>query len=119
MNDRETKPHTKSTLKIASFVIQGLYTLACIVMMILSGVFHNALGTKLAYELLDVLINMSVWLCVIPAMPVSLVLNILAFPKGEGNREKTHWLIWIISSPVLYIAVFVVSVMVFLSSTVL
>ena len=117
MNDRETKPHTKSTLKIASFVIQGLYTLACIIMMVLSGIFHNSLSTDIALELLDVLLSMAVWLCFIPAMPVSLILNILAFPKGEGNREKTHWLIWIISSPVLYIAVFVVSVTVFLSST--
>ena len=104
-------------LKIISFGFQGLYTLACVVMMILSGVFHNSLGTSLARKLLDVLLSMSVWLCFIPAMPVSLILNILAFPKGEGNREKTHWLIWIISSPVLYIAVFVVSVTVFLSST--
>ena len=103
-------------LKIISFGFQGLYTLACVVMMILSGVFHNSLGTDIALELLDVLLDMSAWLLVIPAMPVGLLLNILAFPRGHAKEKTVKWLIWTLVSPILYIAAYLIALSAFLSA---
>lgn len=107
----------KKILKIISFAVQGGYTVACIAMMIISMVFHHALGTEKALMLLDVLLSMCAWLVTVPALPISLTLNILAYPRGEERRKRTAWLVWIICSPIIYIITYCIALSTFVAST--
>lgn len=105
----------KRILKTISFTIQGLYSIVCIVNILICILYRfnydTSFGGKCAYFALDVM-GISA-LILIPAILISLILNILAIPE----KEKLHWFFWIICSPCVYIMSFIVSGTLFVAMT--
>lgn len=99
----------KRILKTISFTLQGLYSVACIVNVLLCILyrfnFDTSFGRKYAYFALDVMGILT--LILIPVILISLILNILAMP-GKEVKKKGRFC-WIICSPSLYIISFIVS----------
>lgn len=102
----------KRILKTISFTLQGLYSVACIVNVLLCILyrfnFDTSFGRKYAYFALDVTGILT--LILIPVILISLILNILAMPEKEKKKkERFYWFFWIICSPCVYIISFIVS----------
>lgn len=106
----------KKYMKISSFILQGIYSAFCVLDMIICFVykynFDNALGTKCASLALD----LTGILFLLPALPIGIILNILAMPPKQTEGRK-RWIIWTIISPCLYLIVYFTAVCVFIAIT--
>lgn len=94
----------KKVFKVLSFTLQGIYVAFCILDIILCFVyrynFDTSFGSKCAYFVLE----LTCILAIVPAMPLGILLNVLAMPEKQlENEGRIRWIIWTICSPILYI----------------
>jgi len=109
---------TKKYLRLSSFAVQGIYSILCILDVIICLIykqnFDTALGSKCAYWALD----LTGILIMLPALPIGIILNILAMPpKQIETTNRKRWIIWMIISPCLYLLFFFFAVCVFVATT--
>lgn len=108
----------KKYLKISSFILQGIYSAFCIFDIIICLIYYynfdTYLGRKCAYFALD----LTGILFLIPAMPVGIILNLLAMPPTQPDKaERKRWMIWTIISPGIYLTFYVATVCIFIAVT--
>ena len=103
-----------------SLVLQGVFSLACILEVILCMIYRNNyktdFGRSCAYIALD--LTGYILLFLVIALPLSFVLNVIALYHNEQLQKKCcFWKLWIVISLVLFVLFWIISVVVFVNST--
>lgn len=107
----------KKHIKIASFIIQSVYCAACIFDVVLCLVYRSNFETSLGSDCARWALDLTGALFFVPAMPVSLILNILAMPSGQAEQMRKRWQVWTLFSPVVYALFYFVAVCIFIATT--
>ena len=108
----------KKYLKISSFILQGVYSAFCVLDIILCFIYYYNFDTSFGRECAHLALDLSCILFFIPAMPIGIILNILAMPpKQLEQTERKRWIIWMIISPGIYLVVYFVAVCIFVATT--
>lgn len=106
---------TDKRLKIASFVTQGLYSLACVADIALCLLYRVYWDTASGRMLADVAGYLAGALILLPVLPALLAINV-----NLAVRDREHrgwWIAWTIISAVLYGVSFLAAAVVFVYST--
>lgn len=108
---------TKKKLILISAVIQGIFSVACLFNIVICLIYQSVYNTEMGRLLAEIALHLPFILFIIPAMPVSIVLNICAKPKQENKTLRVRWLTWTVLSPILYVVIYFIMLGVFISST--
>ena len=105
-------------LRTISVVIQILYTVACLTDIVICLLYLGSYDTAFGRACADLALDFTCALFLIPALPVSLVLNICARSENKEEHPRVdRWLLWTVLSPVAYVASFVIALGIFISIT--
>jgi len=108
----------KRYLKISSFILQGIYSAFCVLDIILCFIYHYNFNTSFGGECAHLALDISCILFFIPAMPIGILLNILAMPSKQSEQtERKRWIIWTIISPGIYLIFYLSAVCIFVAIT--
>ena len=102
-------------LKIASFVIQGLYAFACVADILLCLLYRVHWDTASGRMLADIAMHLTCCLTLLPVLPALLVLNICLAVRNKKHRGR--WIAWTVLSAMLCVASFIAAVVMLVSST--
>lgn len=102
-------------LKIASFVIQGLYSLVCVADILLCLLYRVHWDTASGRMLADIAMHLTCCLTLLPVLPALLALNICLAVRNKKHRGR--WIAWTVLSAMLCVASFIAAVVMFVSST--
>lgn len=102
-------------LKIASFVIQGLYSLVCVADILLCLLYRVHWDTASGRMLADIAMHLTCCLNLLPVLPALLALNICLAVRNKKHRGR--WIAWTVLSAMLCVASFIAAVVMFVSST--
>lgn len=104
-------------LERASWILQGVYSALCLLSIALSLLCRYD-QPWLGRQMPDFLMGLTCLLCLLPAMPIGVALNIYAArDRDAGGAPMKGSLIWSILSPVLYIACSLAAIIVFVACT--
>ena len=106
---------TDKRLKTASFVIQSLYSLACVADIVLCLLYRMYWDTASGRMLADIALHLTSCLTLLPVLPALLVLNICLAVRNKKHRGR--WIAWTVVSVILCVIFFVAAAVVFVSST--
>ena len=105
-------------LEVFSLVLQGIYCVLCVTDIILCFVYRSNYSTPIGHALACFVLNFTGALFLIPAMPIGMLLNILALRKRElKGISRKKWIIWTIFSPVIYVVCCMVTCIIFVATT--
>ncbi|MBR2132846.1 MAG: hypothetical protein IJ955_10015 [Oscillospiraceae bacterium] len=108
----------KKYWKHLSFILQGIYCAACICDMILCLTYRQNFDTVLGHTCADWAFNLTGILFFVPAMPIGIVLNLLAMPPRQSqSTQRKRWLIWSVISPMIYLICCISAICVFVATT--
>ena len=105
-------------LKVSSFAIQGVFSFGCLANIILcllhKANYDSELGracSHMALSLTGILFFMLIGFGI-----TSLILNLMVFHRESGSKRRSM-LIWVITSPIIYIVLWFISLGVFIVKT--
>ena len=109
---------TNKKLKTISLIIQGIYSAVCLFHIIICLIYNEFHDTEVGRLCAEITFHLIFVLFAIPAMPISTVLNVCArLRRKDNNSRGGFWTFWIVISPILYIAFFVLALGVWISVT--
>ena len=106
---------TDKRLKNASFITQGLYSLACVADIVLCLLYRVHWDTASGRMLADIAMHLTCCLTLLPVLPALLVLNICLAVRNKKHRGR--WIAWTVLSAMLCVASFIAAVVMLVSST--
>ncbi len=106
---------TDKRLKTASFILQGLYSLACVADIVLCLLYRVHWEADSGRMLADTAGHLTSWLALLPVLPALLALNICLAVRNKKHRGR--WIAWMVLSAMLCVASFVAAGVMFVSST--
>ena len=110
----------KRISRIISLIIQGIFSLVCILNVILCMIYRQSFDTDIGKRLADIALDLTgyLFLLFVIALPISLVLNIMALCRNdEPQKKRRRQKLWAVLSPVFYILFWIISLVVFIATT--
>ena len=100
----------KKRMRLISIMIQCVYSAFCLFHILLCLIYRVTYDTDAGRLCLEVTLHMIFVLFMVPAMPVSMLLNIGARTvKNEQDPHRGRWLLWTVFSPVLYAVIWIIA----------
>ena len=101
-----------------SAIVQGVYSIVCLINVVLCLVYANAYHTESGRFCAELSLHLTFLLFIIPAMPISTALNIGTMPSKKADPTRyTRRLLWTILSPILYVVTWLITLCVWMSTT--
>ena len=108
----------KRYFRISSFILQCLYSVFCVLDIIICLVYYHSFDTVLGDNCAQLALRLTGILFFVPVMPVGIILNILAIPPRQPEgKDRKRWITWTILSPVLYLLFYFLVICVFVATT--
>ena len=102
-------------LKIASFITQGVYMLACAADIMMCLMYRLCWNTPSGRILANAAGYLTCDLALLPVLPALLILNICIAVRNRGHRGR--WILWTVVSAILCVVSCLAASVMFVSST--
>ena len=106
---------TDKRLKIASFITQGVYMLACAADIVMCLMYRMCWDTPSGRILADAAMYLTCDLALLPVLPALLILNICIAVRDREHRGR--WILWTVVSAILCVVSCLAASVMFVSST--
>ncbi|MBQ8638043.1 MAG: hypothetical protein IJ468_02615 [Lachnospiraceae bacterium] len=107
----------KKKLRISSFVLQGIYTVFCILDIMICLLYYFNFDHSLGRQCADFVLDLTGNLFLI-AMPVGILLNLLARPPKQPDKTpRRRWILWTIISSCIYLIFGLAALLIFVVTT--
>lgn len=106
---------TDKRLKIASFIAQGVYMLACAADIMMCLMYRLCWDTPFGRILANAARYLTCDLALLPVLPALLVLNICIAVRDKEHRGR--WILWTVVSAILGVVSCLAAAVMFVSST--
>ena len=104
--------------RLTSLSLQGLYLVIFIAEIVICIIYRNSFDAEAGRMLAEIALHLMGILFLVPAMPISLILNIFILLNSKSDSvQRKKWLSWTIVSPILYVCLSLVACCVFVATT--
>ena len=106
---------TSKGMKLASFVTQSAYSIACVADIVMCWLYRIWCDTPSGRILADAAMHLTCALVLFPVLPALLALNICIAVRERERRGR--WILWSLVSAILCALFCLAAIVVFVSST--